>query len=318
MTDSIRRPRRWWRILKWTLIVVIVIAVILVYGVFPFLIAGFVARAGTRPMDRKLTETPATYGAPYRDVEFQTSDGVTIRGWLLASGDKHVTIVYSHGLFRSRRELLERATDLWKRGYGALLYDSRNHGDSGHAKVTLGYDERLDAEAAVRFLHEQERSEDRIVLYGISMGAAAVLLAAAESPGDVSAVIADSSFLSFDDTTAHHVNLLHLPAFPLANELRFFIEKRASFDGNNLNEVDAVQRLGQMPAMFIAAARDRRMPPEIAQRLYHESKSPKKALLIVDGPGADIHGHAYQADPTRYIEEVSKFLESALGQHGQE
>jgi fermentation-respiration switch protein FrsA (DUF1100 family) len=264
-------------------------------------------------MDRRLTETPATYGAEYRDVQFQTSDGVTIRGWLLPSRGKHATITYSHGLFRSRRELLERAVELWKLGYGALLFDSRNHGESGSARVTLGYAERLDAEAAVRFLREEERSTDRIVLFGISMGAAAVLLAAAETP-DVSAVIADSSFLSFYDTTTHHVKLfLHLPPFPMANELRFLIQWRAGFDGDKLSPLEAVNHLGQMPVLFIAAARDHRMPPDIARRLYQSSRSPGRDLLIIDGPGADVHGHAYQADPARYISSVAAFLESAVG-----
>ena len=168
-------------------------------------------------------ETPADFQAEYKDVEFQTSDGVKISAWLMPSRANRATIIYSHGLFRSRREFLERAVELWRLGYGALLYDSRNHGESGPARVTLGYIERLDAEAAVRYLREEVRTQDRIALFGISMGAATALLAAAETP-EVAAVISDSSFLSFRDTTDHHVRLfLRLPAFPL-------IERDAIYD----------------------------------------------------------------------------------------
>jgi pimeloyl-ACP methyl ester carboxylesterase len=306
-----RQGRRWWRILRRVLIGLFIIAVLLVYGVLPFLVGEGVSRAGTRRTDRDLTDTPSSYGAEFKDIQFETSDGVAISGWQLPSRGKRATIVYSHGLFRSRRELLRRAVDLWKLGYGALLYDSRNHGLSGPAKVTLGYSERLDAEGAVRFLRGQN-SPERIVLFGISMGAAAALLAAAETP-EVAAVVADSSFLSFEDTTSHHVReFFRLPAFPLANELRFFIERRANFDGSKLNALDAVERLGEKPLMFIAAARDRRMPPAIASRLYDAAKSSKRDLLIIDGPEANIHGHAYQADSTQYISRVSSFLTSAL------
>src|SRR5688500_18312378 len=119
-----RKPRRWLRILKRLLLVVIVLAVILVYGVMPYLLARLVTDASTRPADRQLSTTPASLGAEFRDVEFMTSDGIRISAWLLSSRGKQATIVYSHGLFRSRREVLERAVDLWKRGYGALLYDS--------------------------------------------------------------------------------------------------------------------------------------------------------------------------------------------------
>ena len=307
-----RRRPRWRRILKRVLIGLIILAVVLVFGVLPFAFAALVTGAGTRPIDRKLTETPASLNAPFKDVEFQTSDGVRISGWLMPSADKHATIIYSHGLFRSRRELLKRAVDLWRLGYGALLLDSRNHGASGPARVSLGYHERLDAEAAVKYMREEIHSPDRIVLYGISMGATAALLAAAETP-DVAAVISDSSFLSFNNTIDHHIKMfLRLPPFPIANELRFFIERRAGFDGAQLDAVDAVKRIGDRPILFIAAANDRRMPPEIAQRLYNESSSSKKDLLVIDGPGSEIHAHAFQANEALYLSRVAQFLDSKL------
>ena len=291
-----------------------IIAVVLIFGVFPIGLAVLVTGAKTRPMDRNLTETPATFGLQFKDVEFQTSDGVTISGWLVPARDKRATIVYSHGLFRSRRELLERAVELTRLGYGALLYDSRNHGLSGPARVSLGYNERLDVEAAIRFLRDQERKEDRIVLFGISMGATAALLAAAETP-NAEAIISDSSFLSFKDTVDHHVKIfLRLPSFPVANELRFFIEQRAGFDGEKFDAVDAVRRIGDKPILFIAAANDRRMPPRIAEQLYNSSLSSKRDLLIVDGPGSEIHAHAFQANPKMYLEKVGAFLRSALGE----
>ncbi|MBI3654546.1 MAG: alpha/beta fold hydrolase [Acidobacteria bacterium] len=305
------KPRRWWRILKRLLIAALLLLVIFVYGVLPYGFARLVTSAGTRPADRALTDTPATYGAPFQDVEFDTLDGIKISAWLLPSRDKKATIIFSHGLFRSRRELLERALDLWKAGYGALLYDSRNHGTSGAARVSLGYYERFDAEAAVRFLRDDIKTTDRLVLYGISMGAVTALMAAAETP-EVAAVISDSAFLSFDDTIAHHIRVfLHLPAFPLANELRYFIERRANFDGNKLNALEAVKQI-HAPVLFISGQRDKRMPPDITESLFNASDSPLKDLLIVDGAETAIHGHAFQADPKGYIDRVTRFLDAAL------
>lgn len=306
------KPGRWKRVLKRLVLALLIIFVVLIYGVLPIWFSSVVTNAKTRSTDRQQTETPADFKAEFRDVEFQTTDGVRISGWLLPSRGKRATIIYSHGLFRSRRELLERAIDFWRLGYGALLYDARNHGDSGKARVSFGYNERLDAEAAVRFLREDLRTEDRIVLFGISMGAATALLATAETPA-VAAVISDSSFLSFDDTVDHHVRLfLRLPAFPLSNELQSLIEWRAGFDGSSLDALEAVKRIGDRPALFIAAAHDKRMPPGLAQKLYDASVSSRRDLLIVDGPGSEIHGHAYQADRALYINKVAQFLESAL------
>ena len=135
------KPRRRWLVwLRRVVILLIVILLALVYVVFPLWASGLVTRATTRPMDRRLTSTPRDFQAEYRDVEFTSADGVRLSGWLLPSRERHATIIFSHGLFRSRRELLERAVDLWRLGYGALLFDSLNHGDSGASRVTLGYD----------------------------------------------------------------------------------------------------------------------------------------------------------------------------------
>jgi uncharacterized protein len=316
MTESTPKPRppRWRRILKRVLIALVILGVVLLFGVIPWGLAALVTSAGTRPMDRSLTETPSSFGVSFNDIEFQTSDGVRISGWHIPSGEKRVTIIYSHGLFRSRRELLERAMTLCKEGYGALLYDSRNHGNSGSARVSLGYNERLDVEGAVRYLKEEVRSNDRIACFGISMGATAGLLAAYETPL-INALIADSAFLSFDHTIDHHLKLfLHLPSFPIGNELKYFIQNRAGFEGSKLDTLRAVQQSGERPMMFIAAAHDKRMPPDIAEQLYAACTSPTRDLLVVEGPGDNVHGHAYQANPELYISRVRAFLESAFPQ----
>ena len=173
----------------------------------------------------------------------------------------------------------------------------------------------MDVEGEVRFLRESEQGADKIVLFGISMGATAALLAAAETP-EAEAVISDSSFLSFKDTVDHHVKLfLRLPAFPVANELRYFIEWRAGFDGAQFDVVDGVKRIGDRPILFIAAANDRRIPPVIAEQLYAAAASPKRDLLIVDGPGSEVHAHGFQANSKLYIDRAAKFLESVLARN---
>ena len=40
--------------------------------------------------------------------------------------------------------------------------------------------------------------------------------------------------------------------------------------------------------------------------------SGQRKLLVIDGPGSEVHGHAYQADPQRYVNEIAAFLKDAL------
>lgn len=300
------RRRRW---IKRIMLSLAALIVVLVFGVAPYLLAVLITGAGTRRMDRRLETTPADFGIEFREVEYKSADGVRISAWHLPSNGRNVTIMYAHGLFRSRRELLERAASMWRLGYGGLLYDQRNHGESEKARTSLGYFERLDALAGIRFLRDTLDNRDRIVLMGVSMGATACLHAAAET-SEVSAVVSDSAFLSLDETVAHHVRLLFgLPRFPFAYEIGFFIESRAGFDGSKLNSLEAVQHVAA-PILFIAGAEDRRIPPSIARRLYEAAPNDRSDLFIIDGPGTEIHGHAYASASERYIERVARFIET--------
>ena len=64
--------------------------------------------------------------------------------------------------------------------------------------------EKEDVKAAARFA--RERSPGPVVEWGVSLGAASAVLAAADDP-EVAGVICDSSFRSLDDTVRHHLQL---------------------------------------------------------------------------------------------------------------
>jgi pimeloyl-ACP methyl ester carboxylesterase len=281
---------------------------IFVFLVAPYLLAHFITRAGTRPMDQRLTSSPADFDLDFEEVEFTSRDGVTLKGWYLGGADRDVSIACAHGLFRSRREVLERAVVMRRAGFNVLLFDLRRHGESGGERITLGYKERLDLGGAVSYL-QQRSPGHRVIFFGVSMGAAAALLAAAEDP-EIVAVIADSSFLSLDHTVVHHLSLFWgLPRFPLADELIFFVEYLAEFRSEDLNLEEAVGRIGGRPVLFIAGGNDRRMPVAVQKRLFESAQNPGSRFVVVEGAG---HGAAFRTDPETYRREMLSFLEEVL------
>jgi pimeloyl-ACP methyl ester carboxylesterase len=137
------------------------------------------------------------------------------------------------------------------------------------------------------------------------MGAAAALLAAAESP-DVAAVISDSSFDSFLATVRHHLKLfLNLPGFPIADEIAYWTAWRAGFRLADFDLVNAVERMGDRPLLFVAVEGDRRMPPSIAQTLYAHAHSPLKRIIVLPGHR---HGEGFNEATEPYEKAVSEFL----------
>src|SRR5215510_4838163 len=209
--------------------------------------------------------TPESVGLTVADAEFASSDGIPLRGWWNPGDASMPVIIFVHGLNRSRLELLERAGESSKRGYGVLLFDLRNHGASGNAYTTIGIFESRDVCAASKWVQEKAGGRPQ-VLWGVSMGASSAILAAKQCPG-FAAIISDSSFLSFRETIAHHVNLFfRLPSFPFANLIVAITEWRAGFDADD-GDVEAAVREINLPILYIAGGADRRMPPELAKRL---------------------------------------------------
>jgi predicted MFS family arabinose efflux permease/pimeloyl-ACP methyl ester carboxylesterase len=302
-----RRPaagKRWVR----RIAVAALCLVLFVCAVLPYLLSFFITKAGTRPGERDRVDTPAAQGATFENVTFNSVDGNQLSGWYLPSASKPVTIIMTHGLFRSRYEVLERGLALWREGYGVLLYDLRRHGKSRAEFSTIGYDERHDVEAAVKFVRARA-PENKLVLMGVSMGAAATLMAAAEESEELMAVVAESSFLSFNDTVRHHINLVGLPAFPFATLLVRFTAWRLDFNPADFNLLQAVGKI-KCPILFIGGTADRRMPNEsVLEPLYNAATNPLKSKFIVEGAQ---HGHAFDRDEqskVAYIKAFTDFLQ---------
>ena len=76
-------------------------------------------------------KTAEEAGLEVAAAEFTSSDGIPLRGWWSPGDPAKPVIIFCHGLNRSRLELLERAVESNRRGYGVLLFDLRNHGESG-------------------------------------------------------------------------------------------------------------------------------------------------------------------------------------------
>lgn len=283
-------------------ITAISLLLIFVLGI-PWLLSFLLTKARTRSFEARYSETPKDMGFDYRDVTFHSADNVELSGWFLEAPDSTTTFVLTHGLFRSRYEMMQRALVLRRMGYSVLLYDLRRHGKSKGEFSTMGYNERLDVHAALDYV-KQARPKDALVAMGVSMGAAATLLAASERD-DLKAVIAESSFLSFSDTVNHHISLAGIPRFPLAPLLIYFTSYRMNFRLQDFDILAATKRI-KAPVMMVGAGQDRRMPVEsVLEPLYSAVQNHlKRKLLIPDAR----HGQAFEKAPVEYTEAIEEFL----------
>lgn len=242
---------------------------------------------------------------PADDIEFTSTDGIRLRGWwgLSDPAASRTVIVFVHGLYRSRLEMVDRAAKFYDLGYTPLLFDLRNHGESDEAPTTLAVREADDVCSAAEYARAR-RPQARVVLWGVSLGAAASLLGARCS--GATAVIAESSFLSVGDTVRHHFSeIFHLPPFPVADLLLWATGWRGGFEVGDGDVEAAVAGLEDVPVLFVTGGRDWRMPPEIASRLLEASPNRGSRILRIETAS---HGQAWPTAPDLYGERVAGFL----------
>ena len=305
--------RRVW--LKRVAVAAVLGFVLFAFGWVPWFLAGLATTRRFQFPDRENGGlTPASFQFASEDLDFRSSDGVELRGWWVPAPAAKGTVIMVHGLNRSRIEMVRRTPFVHAAGWNALLVDLRHHGESGGGTTTFGAKEKEDVKAAVRIA--RERSPGPIVLWGVSLGGASVVFAAAEDPG-VAGVICDSSYRSVEDTVRHHLKLFRgfrwwlsvVPNWPTAELAIFWMGRRGGFDPAEADIQKAAAKLRGRPVLFVANSDDRRMPKEIAFDLQ-AAAGPGAEVLIVPGKS---HGGAWRDGTAAYEAAASVVLDATRG-----
>ena len=198
--------------------------------------------------------------------------------------------------------------DFYRRlGFNLLLPDNRAHGESEGEYVGMGV---LDSRDIRLWMDELVRRTDgncRIVLHGVSMGAATVTtINGRETPSQVRGVLADCGFTSVWDEFAHEMRaMFHLPAFPLLHLAGVVCKLRAGYGLHEFSPLDAVKQ-AKKPMLFVHGAQDDFVPTRMGKALY-EACVAEKSLLLVEGAA---HAVSYRTNPQAYEQAAMNFFES--------
>lgn len=271
-----------------------------------------VAMSVLHPHRSRPTRVPTDFGIEqWEDVRLRAADGVELGAWFVppAPQSAGATIVFVHGLGANRSELLNEAAMLVAHGFGALLIDLRNHGQSRGTLTTLGYLETEDVVGAVEYLLTRpEVNSERIGLFGHSMGGAAVLRAAARLP-QVRAVIAESAYASLRDNLAQGlIAKTCLPPFPFVPLLLWLGERITRLHIDWIRPIDDVTHLVSCAVLFIHGKKDCTIKAANAEELYAAARWPKGLYLIDEGT----HTELAVAEPVKFEKRITGFLEWSL------
>lgn len=261
-----------------------------------------VAPADLALEDLRFTVGPDVPPSPVRDVE--------LAAWTLHTVHGAPAVVLVHGFKTSREEMIPWARFLHDAGYNVLLLDTRGAGKSGGSTVGLGATEPHDISQAVT-VARQQFGTDKVAVLGISLGAGAAILAAADDP-EISAVVADSAWTDQDFQLSR---LSFVPVGPLLVPLLPYgvgiVNLFVGADVTQARPLDAIARISPRPILLIHSADDDNAttPLEGARKLFAAAGEPKELWVAPRGG----HVGAINAFPDEYRARVVAFLRAALG-----
>ena len=238
-------------------------------------------------------------------VAFPSASGATLRGWLVATNAGRGVVILQHGIHSSKSSLVDRARFLSQAGYAVLLYDFQAEGESLGKRITFGFLESRDAQAAVAFVRERFPGKP-IGVVGVSLGAAAAALA--QPPLDVQAIVFESMFPTIEDATKDRLEIQLGPLGRwLSPLLTAQVSLRTGCGVEDLRPARCVQKI-TAPKLFLAGTRDRETKIAEAEAMFQSAAEPKEFVPIAGARHEDLLSRA----PAQYQKLILNFLEAHL------
>jgi fermentation-respiration switch protein FrsA (DUF1100 family) len=256
-----------------------------------------------------LAPTNHPVGLPPNDLPIiattiPSESGTTLATWYIPAADSHATIVLLHGIRADRRSMLGRARLFRKAGYAVLMIDMQAHGESPGENITVGYLEKHDVRAAVKFAREKNPGH-RIAVVGQSLGAAAAILA---SPLDIDAVVLESAFPTIADAVHNRISRRLGPlSYIISPILIKDVELRSGISSTEIAPIDHIAQLG-CPVLIASGESDDHTTIADAQNLFTAAREPKQLAIFPAAAHVDLLAH----DPETYEREVLPFLNHHL------
>ena len=245
----------------------------------------------------------------YEDVFIKSHDNYTLHGRYYETKENAPVQIMFHG-YRSHplKDFsggLKLAVDM---GYNVLLVDQRAHGESQGRCLSFGILERYDCLAWSRYVVERCGENTKIVLSGVSMGAACVLMASElELPPNVKGIIADCGYNSPSEIIHKVMRDLKYPEFPMYQFIKLGARLFGKFDLESASAREALKK-SKIPVLFIHGDDDRFVPYEMSVDNYNACAS-QKTLCTIPKAG---HALGFVTGKEAYINAVEKFLKTVI------
>ncbi|CRK84018.1 alpha/beta hydrolase [Neobacillus massiliamazoniensis] len=239
---------------------------------------------------------------PKREVIIPSSFGYNIKAVIAEPHQTNRYIIIAHGVTETKFNSIKYMNLFLERGFNALIYDHRRHGESGGKTTSYGYYEKFDLKSVVDWLKEEKGPDLELGIHGESMGAATMLLYAGMLEDGADFYIADCPFSDFQEQLAYLLKKdFKLPPKLLIPIADLILRLRDNYSLQYVSPISVIKNI-KKPILFIHSKDDDFIPPAMTQALFKQKKGPKMLFLATHGRHAESINEN-RADYERIIDE---------------
>ncbi|VTS40976.1 alpha/beta hydrolase [Streptococcus porcinus] len=258
-----------------------------------------------RGKDNPLYTSEQAFNALKVEKYSLTNRGKKQVAWYLpAEKPSQKTAIVVHGFLNSKAGMKPYAMLFHDLGYNVLIPDNEAHGESEGNIIGYGWNDRQNLIAWTKQLVKAD-PKSQITYFGLSMGAATVMMASGEKlPEQVVNIIEDCGYNSvWDELKFQAKKMYNLPAFPLLYEVSAISKIRAGFTYGEASAQEQLKK-NHLPVLFIHGDKDDFVPTNMVYNNYKATSGPKEIYIA---KGAK-HARAYETDKKQYEKEITNFL----------
>ncbi len=245
---------------------------------------------------------------PAEDWTLESFDGLTLHAKRFTPAEPtNRWAILVHGYGRDGTFAYDYAEEYLKRGWNVLVPDLRAAGESQGQFITMGALESRDVFGWSEMILTKQ-PDAKIILHGVSMGAATVMMTAALAPKNLCAVVEDCGYTSaYDMFTAQLNKIFGLPEYPVMPCANIVCKFKTGVKISDAAPLEVVDKIA-VPILFIHGDADDLVPFDMMGKLYDKATAPKEKFIVA-GAG---HADAKRKDPAAYFDKVFTFLEGCL------
>lgn len=243
---------------------------------------------------------------PHTDIEIRSFDGLTLRGKFFEHKPGALIELMFHGYRgNSERDLCGGVYRCFSLGRSALLVDHRGSGNSDGNVISFGINESKDLETWVDYIIQNIDPNAKIILTGVSMGAATVMIAASkEFPSNVVGVLADCGYTSAKEIIKKVMREMKLPADLLYPFVKLGARLYGKFDLDEASPIESMKK-ARLPVIFFHGDDDKFVPHDMSVQNYNACITQKK-LVTIHGAG---HGLCFPQEQEDYCDALKEFFD---------